>query len=151
MSTPTEILDPNYESKVRDSFSRQKFMQTLGAKITKLSPGACEIAMQYHELLTQQHQYIHAGAIGAIADSAAGYAAFTLSPPNSSVLTTEYKINLVSPAKGDSFVARARILKSGKTLKVAMCEVFAIEDGAEKLCAVLMGTIMILSNRSDHQ
>lgn len=149
MDTSFEILDNHYEAKVLDSFSRQNFMQNLGAKITKLGPGFCEITMPYKDSLTQQHKFIHAGAIGAIADSAAGYSAFTLSAPGSSVLTSEYKINLLSPAKGEAFVARARIIKSGKTLKIAFCEVFAIEGKSEKLCAALMATIMILQNKSD--
>lgn len=149
MTSPFVFEDPAFESKVLDSFSRQSFMQTLGAKLTKLAPGFCEITLPYSDSLTQQHKFIHAGAIGAIADSAAGYAAYSLAPENSSVLTTEFKINLLSPAKGDALVARAKIIKSGKTLKIAVSEVFAIGNGAEKLCAVLMGTIMIMREKPD--
>jgi uncharacterized protein (TIGR00369 family) len=144
-----EISDKDYEIKVKDSFSRQNFMNTLGAKITKLGPGFCEISMPFQDSLTQQHHFIHAGAIGAIADSAAGYSAFTLSPPHSSVLTVEYKLNLLTPAKGEEFVARSRILPSGKKLKVAFCEVYAIENKQETLCAILTATVKIIQNKAD--
>ena len=93
------VTDPNFESKVLESFSRQKFMKTLGAKMTRVAPGFCEISLPFHESLTQQNQYLHAGSIAAIADSASGYAAFTLAPVNTFVLTTEYKINLISPGR----------------------------------------------------
>jgi uncharacterized protein (TIGR00369 family) len=149
MSASNQILDPNYKNKVMESFARQSFMQTLGASITNLGPGFCEILFPYQESLTQQHKFIHAGAVASIADSAAGYAAFTLSAPNSSVLTTEYKINLLSPAKGDRFIARSKVIKSGKTLKIAFSEVYAVENNSEKLCAVLLATVMILENKSD--
>lgn len=149
MTTSIDSPDSTYESKVRRSFANQAFMHTLGATIARLAPGKCDIVMPSHPSLAQQHGYIHAGAVGAIADSAAGYAALTLAPPDSSVLTVEYKINLVAPAQGDSFVARARVIKSGKTLKIALSEVFSLRDGTETLCAVMTATIMILHGKPE--
>jgi len=123
------------EARVRESFSRQGFMRHLGAEVTKLGPGECEIQVPYREEMTQQHGYFHAGVAAAIADSACGYAAYGLMPATSSVLTVEYKINLVAPAAGEVLVARARVLRSGKTLKICAADVFAVKDGKETLCA----------------
>lgn len=141
--------DPDFERKVRDSFARQPLMKTLGAELTTLLPGRCEVSLPYRQEITQQHGFIHAGATAAIADTAAGYAAFSLAPPGSSVLTVEFKINLLAPAKGEKLSARAVVVKAGRTLKVCACEVFAIQEGKETLCALLQATIMILAQKSD--
>jgi len=147
--TQFQPLDPDFEQKVRDSFFRQPFMIFIGSRMDKLLPGVCEISVPRREELTQQHGYFHAGVTGTLADDACGYAAFSLSAPNSSVLTVEYKLNLLSPAKGERLVARAEVLKSGRTLKICKADVFACTGGQETLCATALATIMILENRAD--
>jgi uncharacterized protein (TIGR00369 family) len=142
-------MDEAALERARESFSRQGFMKHLGAEIVALQPGHCEIRVRYRKELTQQHGYFHAGVAAAIADSAAGYAAFTRIAADSSVLTVEYKINLLAPAQGDFLLARARVLRSGKTLKICATDVFGVKDGAETLCATMLSTIMALPGRSD--
>lgn len=137
------------EARVRESFSRQGFMRYLGAEVTALGPGECEIKVAYRTEMTQQHGYFHAGVAAAIADSACGYAAYGLMPVTSSVLTVEYKINLVAPAAGETLIARARVLRSGKTLKICAADVVAVKDGKETLCATTLSTIMAMHNKAD--
>ena len=137
------------EARVRESFSRQGFMRYLGARITAFAAGECEIQVRYREEMTQQHGYFHAGVTAAIADSACGYAVYGLMPATSSVLTVEYKINLVAPAVGETLIARARVLRSGKTLKICAADVVAVKDGKETLCATTLSTIMAMQDRSD--
>jgi uncharacterized protein (TIGR00369 family) len=137
------------ERRVRESFARQGLMQYIGAEMTELRPGACEIRVGYREGLTQQHGFFHGGVAASIADSACGYAAFTLMPADHSVLAVEYKVNFVAPAKGERLIARARVVRSGKTLKICAADVFAIKDGEETLCATSLSTIMALAGRSD--
>jgi uncharacterized protein (TIGR00369 family) len=137
------------ENRVRDSFARQNLMRHLGAEITTLIPGECEIRVPHRPELTQQHGFFHAGVTAAIADSASGYAAYTLMPSNYSVLTVEYKINLMAPAAGEMLSARARVVRSGKTLKICAADVFAMKDGKETLCATTLSTIMAMQDRSD--
>jgi uncharacterized protein (TIGR00369 family) len=141
--------DFEWERRVRESFSRHGFMRHLGAEITSLVRGECEIQVSYRQELTQQHGYFHGGVTAAIADTACGYAAYTLTAANYSVLTVEYKINLVAPAAGDRLIARARVVRSGKTLKICAADVFALKDGKEMLCATALTTIMALEGRSD--
>ena len=137
------------EARVRESFSRQGFMSYLGAEVTALAPGECEIQVPYRKEMTQQHGYFHAGVAAAIADSACGYAAYGLMPVTSSVLTVEYKINLVAPAAGETLIARARVLRSGKTLKICAADVVAVKDGKETLCATTLSTIMAMHDKAD--
>jgi uncharacterized protein (TIGR00369 family) len=137
------------EARVRESFSRQGFMRYLGAEVTALGPGECEIQVPYRKEMTQQHGYFHAGVAAAIADSACGYAAYGMMPVTSSVLTVEYKINLVAPAAGEMLVARARVLRSGKTLKICAADVVAVKDGKETLCATTLSTIMAMHDKPD--
>jgi uncharacterized protein (TIGR00369 family) len=141
--------DTEREQRVRESFSRQGFMRHLGARITAFAPGECEIQVPHREEMTQQHGYFHAGVAAAIADSACGYAAYGLMPATSSVLTVEYKINLVAPAAGEVLVARARVMRSGKTLKICAADVFAVKDGKETLCATTLSTIMVMHDKAD--
>ena len=122
-------------------------MGTLGATLEHVSPGQVEIAMRPRVEISQQHGFVHAGAVSAIADSAAGYAALTMTPDGTGVLTTEFKINFMAPASGDRIVARGRVVKAGKTLTVAQSEVFAERNGQEKLVALLTATIMALTQR----
>lgn len=137
------------EARVRESFSRQGFMRHLGAEVTALRPGECEIQVPYREEMTQQHGYFHAGVAAAIADSACGYAAYGLMPVTSSVLTVEYKINLVAPAAGETLIARARVVRSGKTLKICAADVVAVKDAKETLCATTLSTIMAMHDKPD--
>ena len=143
------VQDPEYTRRVQDSFARQGLMKLLGAKLVGLEPGTAEIRVSFRPELTQQHQYFHAGVTGAIADSACGYAAYTLMPADSSVLTVEYKINLLAPAEGDELIARAHVVRSGKTLKICSAEVFVRKDGAESQCATMLSTVMCLTGTSD--
>jgi uncharacterized protein (TIGR00369 family) len=145
----TKVLDAQIEARVRDSFGRQGFMAHLGAKMTSVKYGAVEIRTAYREELTQQHRYFHGGVSAAIADSASGYAALTMMPMDSSVLAVEFKINLVAPAEGEALVARGRVVRSGKTLKVCAADVFAVKDGTETLCATMLATMMELTGHSD--
>ncbi|MCU0884842.1 MAG: PaaI family thioesterase [Beijerinckiaceae bacterium] len=134
-------------ARVAASFARQGLMHTLKATLGPVAPGAVEIVLPVSAHVGQQHGFVHAGAVAAIADSAAGYAALSLMPPGSGVLTTEFKINLLSPAGGDRLVARGRVIKAGRTLTLALSEVFAVRDGREKLCAMLTATLMTVEGR----
>ncbi|WP_134499118.1 PaaI family thioesterase [Microvirga pakistanensis] len=140
--------DPNFEARVRTSFAKQGLMDTLGASIVRVAPGAVEILLSPTHAVSQQHGFVHAGAVASIADSAAGYAALTLMPPGAGVLTAEFKINLLAPAMGDRIVARGRVVKAGRTLTLAQADVFAERDAQERLVAVLMATLMTIEGRS---
>ena len=144
-----EPLTPEFRQKVLDSWDRQKFMNYLNAEMIDVRPGFCEIHLPYSEDLTQQHGYFHAGVISTIADNAAGYASFSLMEETSSILTVEFKLNLMSPGDGEKLVARANVLKSGRTLTVCRADVFAVKDGKEKLCAAAQSTLIQLHNQSD--
>ncbi len=141
--------DPAWDAKVRDSFARQTVMQTIGARLSALRPGFCEIELPYRGDLCQQHGFLHAGITTTIADSAAGYAAFSLMPPGSAVLTVEFKVNLIAPAAGERFLARGMVVKPGRTLTVVDAEVIAIDKGGEKQVAQLLATMMCLEGRDD--
>ena len=131
---------------VQDSFSRQKAMTLIGATLSAVEPGASEISLPYRADLTQQKGFVHGGIIGMIADSAAGYAAYSLMPNSASLVTVEYKMNILAPARG-SLVARGKVIKSGRTLTVARAEVYA-EDGTH--VASMQQTLMMLPDTSDH-
>jgi uncharacterized protein (TIGR00369 family) len=134
-------------ARVRASFDRQGLMRTLGATLEAVSPGAVEIALTPGPGVSQQHGFVHAGAVSAIADSAAGYAGLTLMPPGAGVLTAEFKINLLAPAAGERLRARGRVVKAGRTLTLAQAEVFAESAGREKLVALLTATLMAVQDR----
>jgi uncharacterized protein (TIGR00369 family) len=144
-----EPLDPAWETKVKDSFGRQAFMREIGALVTKVEPGVVEIELPFREGLTQQHGFFHGGVTSAIADSAGGYAAFSLFPPDSSVLTVEFKINLLAPAKGEKLRAIGKVIRPGRTLTVCELKVMAIADGNETLCAAGQQTLICLSGKAD--
>ena len=141
--------DPDFENKVRDSFSRQVFMGFIGAKLVEVRPGYCEIQVGYKKELSQQHGFFHAGVIGTIADNSAGYAAYSLMPADSSILTVEYKLNLVAPGDGALLIGRAQVIKPGHTLTICKSEVFAVKNGVEKLCATSLVTLMEMKGKSD--
>ncbi|MCC6947042.1 MAG: PaaI family thioesterase [Bradyrhizobiaceae bacterium] len=141
--------DPDWENKVRTSFARQTVMETIGARIASLRPGFCEIELPYRRDLCQQHGFLHAGITTTIADSAAGYAAFSLMPPDASVLTVEFKVNLMAPAAGDRFLARGNVIKAGRTLTVVEAEVIAEQGGERKPVAQMLATMMCLEGKAD--
>ena len=141
--------DPAWETKVRDSFSRQGFMRYLHAQLTRVEPGLVEIELPFRAELAQQHGYFHAGATSAVADTAGGYAGYSLFPPGSSVLTVEFKINLIAPAQGESLRARAQVIKPGRTLAICDLKVFAISGDREVLCATGLQTLICLNEKAD--
>ena len=141
--------DPEYAARVRSSFDRQGAMRLIGARIADLGPGYCAIELPFRRDLTQQHGYIHAGIVSAIADSAGGYAGFTLFPSDSSVLTVEYKLNLLAPAAGERLIAEAEVLKPGRTLAITRGEVYAETAGTRTLCAVMQQTLMVMAGKPD--
>ena len=145
-----EPADPGFAARVRDSFARQSVMTLIGAELTRVEPGLVEIELPFRADLCQQHGFFHAGMTSTIADSAGGYAAFTLFPAESSVLTTEYKINLLAPAAGERLRAVGRVVKPGRMLTICDVEVFALMNGAEKLCAKLLQTLMTMHGKPDH-
>jgi uncharacterized protein (TIGR00369 family) len=134
--------DTNFEQRVRSSFARQRLMQTIGASLTRVAPGMVEIALPFREDLTQQHGYLHAGIVTSIVDSACGYAAMSLTPADADILSVEYKINLLSPAKGERMIARGRVVRAGRSLTVCAGDCFAVNDGQEKLVATMIATMM---------
>lgn len=140
--------DPNFAERVRSSFARQRAMATLGITLARIEPGEVELRIPYQEGLTQQHGFLHAGITATMADSACGYAAFTLMPADAAVLSVEYKINLLAPAQGEEFVARARVLRPGRTLSVCSADVVAVRGGRETPIAVMQATIMALHGRA---
>lgn len=143
----SDAENANYEERIRSSFAKQGLMATLGASLTNISPGMVEIVLQPSHGISQQHGFVHAGALTSIADAAAGYAALSLMPPGTGVLSTEFKINLLAPAFGDRIIARGRVVKAGRTLTVAQTDVFAERGGEEKLVALLTATMMTIEGR----
>jgi uncharacterized protein (TIGR00369 family) len=133
------------ESIVRESFSRQGFMKTLGAEISVLHHGQVEIRVGYRPTLTQQNGFIHAGVLTSILDSACGYAAMSVGPEKHDVLSVEFKVNLLAPARGERFVARAAVKRAGKNLTVCTADAFAIQNGQEKVVATMLATMMNIS------
>ncbi len=139
--------DDGYEAKVRESFSQQEIMRTVNASILAIRPGEVELEFPYQTSLTQQHGFIHAGILSTVLDSACGYAAFSLMPSGAAVLTIEFKINLLSPAKGELFRAVGTVTKSGRNITVTKGELYAYVDGVQKLVAAMVGTIMSVYDR----
>ncbi|HKS30718.1 MAG TPA: PaaI family thioesterase [Pyrinomonadaceae bacterium] len=133
-----------FEERVRESFARQTLMKTINAHLAEVSPGLVSIELPFRDDLTQQHGYLHAGIVTSIADTACGYAALTLMPEDADVLSVEYKINLLSPARGESFIARAEVKRAGRTLTVCEAEVFALSGTQEKLVAAMLATMMAI-------
>lgn len=145
--TRLEPKDPEYQARVRASFDRQQAMRTLGIEIARLEPGEIELTMPYSPAYTQQHGFVHAGVIATALDSACGYAAFSLMPGDAAVLTVEFKVNLLAPAKGERFVFRSRVVKPGRTITVCDAQAVAVDAGAEKLVATMTGTMMAVFDR----
>jgi uncharacterized protein (TIGR00369 family) len=147
--TDTRPQDPAFEARVRASFGRQRFMATLGARLVRIEPGLCEIELDYRAELTQQHQYLHAGVCTSIADSAGGYAAYSLMPADSSVLAVELKVNLLEPARGERFLARGKVVRAGRRLTVSSIEVEAWSGGRATVCLIGLQTAICLPGAAD--
>ncbi len=139
--------DPAYADRVARSFARQQMMETIGARIVRVAPGEVDIELPVAAKVSQQHGFVHAGAVAAVADTACGYAALSLMPPGAGVLTTEFKINLLAPAAGERLVAEGRVVKPGRTLTVCQAEVYAEAAGARKIVALLTATMITLEGR----
>jgi uncharacterized protein (TIGR00369 family) len=142
-----EATDPEFEARIRDSFVRQKVMGLIGARLLGIEPGRVEIELAFRDDLTQQHGFFHAGIVGTIADSAGGYAGYTLMPAGSSVLSIEYKINLMAPADGERLVASGQVVRPGRTLTVCDLEVVVFKGGSAAVCARGMQTLICLEGR----
>ena len=149
MKAPKPLVpqDPDFEARVRASFTRQRFMSTIGATLVRVAPGEVDIEVPVRDDLTQQHGFLHAGAVASAADSACGYAALSLMPPGAAVLSVEFKINMLAPAAGDRILARGRVLRAGKTVTVCWGEVTAHTASDERLVATMMGTMMTVRDR----
>ncbi len=144
--TNFQPADEEFEIRVRSSFERQQVMQHIGAEMTFVTAGEIHIDLPYSETLTQQHGYLHAGIVTIIVDSACGYAAYTLMPVNSEVLTVEFKVNFLAPARGERFIAIGNVIKPGRTLTVCCGKVLAVSNGEEKLIATIQATMMAVTN-----
>ena len=143
LATP---LDPDFAARIRASFGRQKAMALIGATLATVEPGAVQIALPFRDDLTQQKGFVHGGIIGMIADTACGYAAFSLMPADCSLVTVEYKINILAPATG-SLVAKGEVIKAGRTLTIARAEVYAEN---RRHVATMQQTLMMLPGTPDH-
>lgn len=141
--------DPGFAARVRASFERQRLMHTLGAKMTRLVPGECEIEMPFDPAFTQQHGFLHAGTLTAVVDSACGYAAFSLMAPGAAVMSVEFKVNLLAPAAGEALVARARVVRSGRTLTIVAGDGFMRTGDDERHVFTMLATMMAVQGRDD--
>lgn len=141
-------IDGDFEARLRASFERQKMMSTIGAELTLVTPGIIEIEMPFSPDLTQQHGFLHAGVISTALDTACGYAAFSLLPASATVLTIEFKVNLLAPGRGERFLFRGSVTKPGRTIVVADGQAYAIgAEGEARLIATMTGTMMIVVGR----
>ncbi|MGW0250013.1 PaaI family thioesterase [Nocardia goodfellowii] len=145
-----EQVTAEVRTRIEESFARQGLMTHLGARLSHIAPGRVHIVLPHRPEVTQQHGYIHAGATSAIADSAGGYAGFTLFPADSSVLTVEYKINLLAPAAGEYLEAVGTVLKPGRTLTICKLEVFAVQGEQRYLIATGQQTLICMNGKPDH-
>jgi uncharacterized protein (TIGR00369 family) len=135
--------DPAYEARVRDNFSRQSHMATLGVTIARIAPGEVDLALPFSPQFCQQNGFMHAGAIASVADSASGYAAYTLAPPDTDVLAVEFKLNLLAPAQAEGFLACGRVLRAGRTLTVCQVDVFTAGTAERTLIATMLSTVIV--------
>ncbi len=137
-------INPDADRRCRDSFARQQAMATIGASVVSVAPGEVELEMPFDLKLTQQHGFVHAGVVTMLCDTACGFAALSLMPEDAAVLTTEFKVNLLSPAKGERFIARGRVVRPGKKLMVCLGEVFAEDAGKRKQVALMTASMMVM-------
>ena len=141
------IQNPHFETEIRESFANQSFMSSIGAELMSVSAGSVRIALPFRDDLLQHHGYLHGAVIAAIVDTACGYSALTLMPPDSTVLTVEYKVNFMSPAEGGRIVARGQVVKPGRNLTVCYGEAVTPAGGSEKVVAVLTATMVRVTGR----
>lgn len=137
-------INPDADRRCRDLFARQQAMATIGASVVSVAPGEVELEMPFDLKLTQQHGFVHAGVVTMLCDTACGFAALSLMPEDAAVLTTEFKVNLLSPAKGERFIARGRVVRPGKKLMVCLGEVFAEDAGKRKQVALMTASMMVM-------
>ena len=145
-------LEPSfagYADRVRESFARQGAMTLIGAALVDVRPGYCAIALVPRAEVSQQHGFVHAGILATIVDAAGGYAGYTLFPEDSSVLTVEYKLNLLAPARGERLVAEGFVVKPGRTLCITRGEVRAERAGSRTLCAIMQQTLIVMQGKAD--
>ena len=147
--TEFQPVDQEFEGRVRASFARQQAMRLLGARLARVEPGAVEIELPFRAELTQQHGFIHAGLVASALDSACGYAAFSLMPADAAVLSVEFKVNLLAPAKGELIRVRAEVKRAGRTITVCAADAFALDGGQSKLVATMLATMMSIQGRAD--
>lgn len=141
--------DPDHERRVRDSFGRQRFMSLMGATMTRVRPGEVDIELPFDGALTQQHGFLHGGAVSSVLDSACGYAASTLMAADAGVLTVEFKINFLAPAVGDRFRFEGRVRRAGRTVTFVDGEAIAVHDGRARTIATMQATMMTVHGRDD--
>ena len=139
--------DPQFEKRVRESFAAQRFMATIGAKLESVSAGAVSIRLPFRDDLTQQDGFFHAGVLASVADSACGYAAYSLMQATARVLSVEFKINMLSPAKGDGIVARASVIRAGNTIMVCRADIFSVAGATEKLVSAMQATMFVADDQ----
>ncbi len=144
-----DLTSAQIEARVRKSFARQGFMKKLGVEFRTIGEGRCELAVAFDPSMTQQHGFFHAGVTATIADNAAGYAAYSVMPENSTVLTTEFKMNMLAPARGDELIARAEVIKPGRTLVVVRSDVYGCTGGDETHVATMLATAICLMDKED--
>ena len=147
--TKFKVRDPDCGARVRESFGCQPFMAMIGAALRSVEPGRVAIEVPFEDHIAQQHGFIHGGVVGAIADNAAGYAAYSLMDAEDTVLTVEYKLNLLAPAKGNRIVAQAEVMRPGRTLTIVRSDVSAIDRDKETVCATSVVTIIRMAGKSD--
>ena len=141
--------NPDFARAVRDSFDSQALMSTIGAELLSVQPGAVEIRVPWRKDLTQQHGFLHGGIVTSLLDTACGYSAFSLMPPDAGVLSVEFKVNLMAPAKGDRLIARGQVLRSGRTITVCRADAFMEQGDREVLVATMLATMMTILDRPD--
>ncbi len=143
------IANPDFAREVRASFQRQGAMTLIRARMPLIEHGVVEIHLNHWEGIEQQHGYVHGGVVAMVADSAAGYAAMTVTPPQTSVLSVEFKLNLLAPADGDCLIARGSVVRAGRTLIVTQAEVFSVHGGERRLCGLMQQTIMAIAGKPE--
>ncbi|GAB3627735.1 1,4-dihydroxy-2-naphthoyl-CoA hydrolase [Pandoraea terrae] len=148
LSAAPAPLNAAIAAKIRASFDSQGVMTHWGALLTGLADGFCEITLPFSDKVNQQHGFFHGGVIGAIADSAGGYAGYTRISPDHELVTAEYKLNILAPGQGDTLIGRGHVVKSGRSLIVATAELFVVDQGKETLCALMQQTLFVLNTLS---
>lgn len=145
----TNNAAPGFAERVLASFERQHAMRLIRATMPIVQSGLAEIHLPHWDGIEQQHGFVHGGVVGMIADTAGGYAAMTVAPADASVLSVEYKLNMLAPADGDYLIARGQVVRPGRTLVVTKAEVFALKGGRETLCALMQQTIMVMHGKAE--